>query len=141
MRAGVVNGRTRAVIGALPGRTAPTLAYPITWDGEAGVETKVPELIENMLPQIGVALLSGQWGLFKTFTAIDLALSVMTMTPFAGRNALRQGGVLFIAAEGAKYIPGRLAENLVCDVVVEIEAAGPEVGLGERSARVDALAP
>ena len=55
-----------------------------------------------------MALLSGQWGLFKTFTALDLALSVMTMTPFAGRNTLRQGGVLFIAAEGAKYIPGRL---------------------------------
>ncbi len=83
-------------------------AYPLMWDGEASVETKVPELIDDLLPQIGVALLAGQWGLFKTFTALDLALSVMTMTPFAGRNTLRQGGVLFIAAEGAKYIPSRL---------------------------------
>jgi hypothetical protein len=32
----------------------------------------------------------------------------MSLTPFAGRAALRQGGVLFIAAEGAQYVNERL---------------------------------
>jgi hypothetical protein len=47
-------------------------------------------------------------GLYKTFAAIDLAFSVMNLSPFAGRATLRKGGVLFIAAEGAQYVNARL---------------------------------
>jgi hypothetical protein len=61
------------------------------------------------LPETGVALMSGQWGMLKTFTAIDLAVAVMTQGPFAGRATLKQGGVLFLAAEGSKYLGARLA--------------------------------
>jgi hypothetical protein len=82
--------------------------YPITWDGDITGEPAVPELVRGMLPAVGLAFLSGQWGMFKTFIAIDLAFSVMTMTTFATRATLRQGGVLLIAAEGAKYINLRL---------------------------------
>jgi hypothetical protein len=39
---------------------------------------------------------------------LDLSASVMTATPFAGRDIIRQGGVLFVAAEGANQIPIRL---------------------------------
>jgi hypothetical protein len=39
---------------------------------------------------------------------IDLAASIMTATPFAGREVVRRGGVLFVAAEGATEIPIRL---------------------------------
>jgi hypothetical protein len=83
-------------------------SYPLTWDGDAEGETKPPELIEGMLPEVGVALLSGQWGMFKTFTAIDLGYAVMSGTSFAGRSVSRKGGVLFIAAEGARYVRSRL---------------------------------
>ena len=44
----------------------------------------------------------------KTFGALDLSASVMTGLPFAGRKVMRQGGVLFIAPEGAFEIPIRL---------------------------------
>jgi hypothetical protein len=84
-------------------------AYPLIWEGEPGSSVKTPELVEGMLPETGVALLAGQWGMLKTFTAIDLAVAVTTMSPFAGRLTLRRGGVLFIAAEGSKYLGARLA--------------------------------
>ena len=65
-------------------------------------------LSKNSIPQTGQGLASGQWGAGKTFAVIDLSLSVMTGTPFAGREVCRRGGVLFIAAEGASEIPIRV---------------------------------
>jgi hypothetical protein len=38
-------------------------AYPLHWDSDEEAEPKAPELVEGMLPEVGVALLSGQWGL------------------------------------------------------------------------------
>jgi len=65
-------------------------------------------LIVDTLPKVGVGLLGGQWGTFKTFVAVDLARATMTKTTFAGRQVARQGAVLFIAAEGANEFPLRL---------------------------------
>ena len=65
-------------------------------------------LVRELIPQTGNGLKSGQWGAGKTFSAIDLAASVMTGTDYAGRQVDRRGGVLFIAAEGASEIPIRL---------------------------------
>jgi len=50
----------------------------------------------------------GPWGSYKTFVAIDLAVSVMRRNTFAGRAINKRCGVLFIAAEGAYEIPIRL---------------------------------
>jgi hypothetical protein len=61
-----------------------------------------------MIPETGAGLLPGQWGTYKTFVALDLAAAVMTNTTFAGHMVKRQGGVLFIAAEGRDEIPIRL---------------------------------
>ena len=65
-------------------------------------------LIEDLIPENGQGLASGQWGTAKTFSMLDLAGSVMTGLPFAGRNVVRQGGVLFVAAEGGNQIRIRL---------------------------------
>ena len=75
--------------------------------GEYGRELR-PMLIKDLVPETGKGLASGQWGTAKTFCMIDLSASVMTGTPFAGREVVRQGGVLFVAAEGAIEIPIRL---------------------------------
>ena len=75
--------------------------------GEYGRELR-PMLIKDLVPETGKGLASGQWGAAKTFCMIDLSASVMTGTPFAGREVVRQGGVLFVAAEGATEIPIRL---------------------------------
>jgi hypothetical protein len=80
----------------------------LTWHGEDANDPLVAWLVEEMLYQEGVALIAGQWGTYKTFVAIDLATSVMTKTPFAGRSVNRQGGVLFIAAEGQAQVRVRL---------------------------------
>jgi len=87
----------------------PTVAYPFKWHGDPDDTQLREQLVDRMLPKVGTALLSGQWGLYKTFAALDLSGSVMTKTPFAEHAVLRQGGVLFIAAEGQKEIRPRLA--------------------------------
>jgi hypothetical protein len=80
----------------------------LTWHGENINEPLVEWAVEDMFYKAGIALIAGQWGTYKTFVAIDLAASIMTKTPFAGRAVHRQGGVLFIAAEGQAQVPIRL---------------------------------
>jgi AAA domain len=80
----------------------------IFWHGDERKRKARPWLVKEMIPETGQGLASGQWGAGKTFAAIDLSASVMTATPFAGREVARRGGVLFIAAEGASEIPIRL---------------------------------
>jgi hypothetical protein len=61
-------------------------------------------LVKGLIPEVGHGLLSGQWSAGKTVTALDLAGSVMTCTPFLGRMIKRQCGVLFVAAESASDV-------------------------------------
>ena len=72
----------------------------LRWRGDDDDAPLKEWLVERMLPKSGRALIAGQWGSYKTFVAFDLAGSVITKTPFAGRNVNRQGGVLWLAAEG-----------------------------------------
>lgn len=83
-------------------------ALPLRWHGEPNPNDERAWLVQDLIPQAGKGLLSGQWGSAKTFAALDLGASVMSCEPFAGRRVVRQGGVLFIAAEGAHEIPIRL---------------------------------
>jgi hypothetical protein len=66
-------------------------------------------LIKNLLPQTGAALLSGQWGTFKTTVALDISVSVMTELIFANRfRVKRRGGVVYFAPEGAGGLQSRI---------------------------------
>jgi hypothetical protein len=94
--------------GRTPGGEWKPSSIKLTWHGEDANGPLVAWLVDDMLYQEGVALISGQWGTYKTFVAIDLATSVMTMTPFARRAVRRQGGVLFIAAEGQAQVHVRI---------------------------------
>jgi AAA domain-containing protein len=80
----------------------------IFWHGMSYNREARPWLVKELIPQTGQGLASGQWGAGKTFAVIDLSASVMTGTPFAGREICRRGGVMFIAAEGASEIPIRI---------------------------------
>jgi hypothetical protein len=67
-------------------------------------------LIKNILPETGVALIAGQWGCYKTTTALDLCLSAMSGDAFANRYRVRRcGGVCFIALEGGGALLARLS--------------------------------
>lgn len=64
-------------------------------------------LIEDVLPARGFGVMWGPPGSKKTFTAIDQSFCVATGTPWLGR-AVRQGPVVYIAAEGATGIGVRV---------------------------------
>ena len=67
-------------------------------------------LIKGILPQVGVALISGQWGAFKTTVALDIAVCVMAGLSFSHRYQVkRRGGVLFLALEGEGMLHHRLS--------------------------------
>jgi AAA domain/Bifunctional DNA primase/polymerase, N-terminal len=86
-----------------------TPATELIWSSDAArVATAPAALVAGLLPEVGVALLSGQWGVYKTFCALDLAAVVMSGQQFIDAPVVRCGGVLFLAAEGAQQIPLRL---------------------------------
>jgi AAA domain len=65
-------------------------------------------LVNGLLPETGVGLISGQWGTYKTFVSLDLAAAVMAGLAFIDYPIARNGGALFIAVEGASEIAARL---------------------------------
>jgi hypothetical protein len=97
--------KAKAANGSRPGGPAP---YEVFWHGTESDDDLCPWLIKELILETGTGLASGQWGTAKTFSVIDLAGSVMTGLPFAGREVVRQGGVLFVAAEGASQVRIRL---------------------------------
>jgi len=87
----------------------PADGLPIVhWHGEADPRDSRPQLIQDLIPEVGCGLISGQWGTYKTFTALDIAHSVMSREPFLGFEVMRPGGVLFIALEGQSEIALRV---------------------------------
>jgi hypothetical protein len=65
-------------------------------------------LVDETLPQFGVAILGGQFGAAKTFVGADLAAAVIVGGEFAGKLVNRTGGVLWLAAEGETEIETRV---------------------------------
>jgi hypothetical protein len=55
-------------------------------------------LIKGILPESGTAIMSGQWGTFKTTVALDMSVCIMADLPFADRYCVkRRGAVLYLA--------------------------------------------
>jgi AAA domain/CHC2 zinc finger len=78
------------------------------WHGDVTPAESRPWLVYATIPETGAGLLSGQWGTFKTFTAIDLACAIMSGTPIFDSEIDRRGGALLYAAEGQTEVPIRL---------------------------------
>src|SRR5262249_6946002 len=78
------------------------------WHGEVNPIDSRPCLVEDLIPEEGAGLISGQWGTLKTFNALELASCVMTGRSYLGFEIRRPGGVLFFALEGASEIAIRL---------------------------------
>jgi RecA-family ATPase len=80
----------------------------LQWHGDA---LPAPQrwLIRNRLPETGAGLLVGQWGMLKTFLALDLSAHVMMGWNWTGEPVYRKAGVLCLAQEGSGSIPMRLA--------------------------------
>ena len=97
-----------AVVKFKPGATGPTAAIALSWQGEAEAVDTRSYLVDKLLLQQGTALISGQWGTYKTFVGDDLAASVMTGGAFAGFPVKRRGGVLWFACEGVSEVGIRI---------------------------------
>ncbi|MGC2079335.1 MAG: AAA family ATPase, partial [Xanthobacteraceae bacterium] len=80
----------------------------VYWHGEVDYRASRPQLVQDVIPEVGHGLIAGQWGLFKTFAAFELAHSCMSGEPFLGYEIVRRGGVLFVALEGRDEVPIRL---------------------------------
>jgi hypothetical protein len=57
-------------------------------------------LVEDMVPAAAMTLIFGASNNFKSFLALDMALSVATGRPWQGRE-VKQGAVIYLASEGA----------------------------------------
>ncbi len=66
-------------------------------------------LIDNTLDQDTVALVAGYHGSGKSFLALDWALCVATGKAWQGRPVATPGPVLYVAAEGASGLDGRVS--------------------------------
>src|SRR5262245_25594835 len=73
----------------------PPLALPVLhWHGEVDLRDSDPQLVQDLLPEVGSGLISGQWGTYKTFVVFDLAHAIMSGEPFLGHEVWGLGGVV-----------------------------------------------
>jgi hypothetical protein len=79
----------------------------LIWYGDSP-STPPSYLVDETIPEIGTAILGGQFGAAKTFVGADLASAVIVGDAFAGKPVKRSGGVLWLAAEGETEIERRV---------------------------------
>ncbi|WP_086847007.1 AAA family ATPase [Amycolatopsis kentuckyensis] len=102
-------------------------------------------LIEDTLDLGTVAMLFGYWGSMKSFVALDWAGSIATGRAWQGRKVCRPGRVLYIAAEGAHGLNGRLEaweqgwQTPIEDDRLSVLGAAPSLGNRSDVAEVCAL--
>jgi AAA domain len=94
-----------------PAGTSDASDSPAGWHLYDSTKPEPPRwLIKGLLPETGLGIIPGQWGSYKTTTALEMALAVMTNQPFAGHYRIkRAGAVIYFAAEGAGTLQSRLA--------------------------------
>jgi putative DNA primase/helicase len=97
----------------------PTLAQPISaqpapgafvfHDGDVYATDFLgePELVEDLLPACGVAMVYGESGSGKTFWALDLAFHVQNGMQWRDKD-VAQGNVYYVAAEAGRSVKKRL---------------------------------
>lgn len=85
----------------------PTLASRLIDRGGLNNLPRPEPLIDDTIDRRTVSLLAGYWGTGKSFIAQDWAACVATGKPWQGRP-VATGRVLYIAAEGAYGLSGRL---------------------------------
>ena len=97
------------IVDKLPDWKPPDNPSGWTFYGTAA-QTQPRWIIKGIIPESGVGIFAGQWGVYKTTVALDLSVSVMTGLPFAGRYKVkRAGAVAYFALEGAGQIGARLS--------------------------------
>ncbi len=65
-------------------------------------------LVDGILNNNVLALLSGKFGTYKSFVSVALSCSIATGKPWLGHDVVTPGPVVYIAAEGASGIRARV---------------------------------
>lgn len=78
-----------------------------TRDSLDTIEPPTP-LIDGVLDKGTIALLSGKFGSYKSFTSIAWACCIATGTPWEGLEVVTPGPVLYVAAEGCSGLRSRI---------------------------------
>jgi len=91
-------------------------------------------LIKRILPCEGLAVIFGKPSSFKSFVAVDMALSIALGRSWGGRK-VRQGSVVYVAAEGAGGLRKRILalkekQCLSNEVPFGLISAAPNFGVG-----------
>jgi DNA polymerase len=81
---------------------------PLFWHGEPDPRPQRKWRIKHLMPAVGAGLLSGQWGTYKTFMAIELATTVIAAGQFCDRQVIEPCGVLILATEGVYDLRDRV---------------------------------
>lgn len=81
--------------------------FEIKWSGDIAIRTETFDFVEDLLTDGGMSVLYGDSNTGKTFFASDLAFHVAQGKEWRGR-AVEQGGVVFLALEGARGIDNRI---------------------------------
>jgi hypothetical protein len=129
-----------------------TLKEKIRWGGWAAEPPEVKYLVDGLLIQNKVAMIYAEPGGIKTWTALDLALSVATGAHWLGQRKVSQCPVLFMDYEdgeyefwrrvrlltqgmtqeardavdlGYSYMPGKLTEPLFWSEIEQLYVAQP----------------
>ena len=79
---------------------------------EAARSGRRKHLVDGLMSGVAMTLLYGQSNIGKTFVASDIACSIASGTPFAGRE-VTEGCVLYCTAEGAEDFALRIAAWMV----------------------------
>src|SRR5262245_2914494 len=91
------------------GEEKPALVIPFRRHGEKSPLDDRAWAVEGFIPEVGTGVIAGQWGMLKTFVALDLAQCIMTGRPFINQFKItRPGGVLMFALEGQSEVPIRI---------------------------------
>ena len=76
-------------------------------------------LVDGLLPETGLVQIFGESGSYKSFVALDLAMAVVSGTPWFGKP-VRQGSVLYLCGEGSAGMGARLqgwmTKQIQCDI-------------------------
>jgi hypothetical protein len=79
----------------------------VMFDGDAP-PAPVQMLVEGMVPAEGLTFLGGQSGVGKSFLAVHMSACLASSTRFFGKDIEEKVGVIYLAAESAGTLPGRL---------------------------------
>lgn len=112
-------------------------------------QTELQWIVQNMLPEGCLSSLFGRPGSYKTYAALDIALSVATGTPWHG-HAVERGMVVYICGEGFHGLSGRIqawmiehglkdATDIPFFVSTSALPLNTEAGIKALAAKIDAL--